>query len=66
MAPITRTAEYNLLTELRDHVSVQVDRLNRLALDKAISDGYVGIDGNEFAYITDAGYDRLDEIEDGK
>lgn len=67
MAPTITTAEYVLLTELRDHTDVAVDRLNRLALDKALSDGYAALNtSGEFAHITHEGYDRLDEIEDGK
>lgn len=67
MTPIITTAEYKLLTALRDGVDVSIEKLNRLALDAALRDGYADLDASQdFAHITDAGYDRLDEIEDGK
>jgi hypothetical protein len=67
MAPIITTAEYKLLTTLRDGVDVSVEKLNKLALSAALAAGYADLDGSQdFAHITDAGYDRLDEIEDGK
>lgn len=67
MTPIITTAEYNLLTQLRDGIDVPVEKLNQIALAAAMREGYADLDGSQdFAHITDAGYDRLDEIEDGK
>lgn len=65
MAPINQTAEYLLLRRLVDEGDILFHQLNNMALTKARNDGYAVMVG-DYAHITDAGYDRLDEIEDGK
>jgi hypothetical protein len=67
MAPLHRTAEYNLLQYLAERVEITVSYpknqpLNQLALTKAIDEGYVERDG-DLVWITNAGLDRLDELE---
>ena len=65
MSPTHRTPEYTLLTTLRDGIDVPIDTLNDVALAKALSEGYAELDvSQDFAHITNAGYDRLDELED--
>lgn len=68
MVPWVRTAEYTLLQYLAERVEVTVSypknqaALNQLALTKAIDAGYVERDG-DLIWITDAGLDRLDELD---
>lgn len=63
MAPIIRTAEYNLLTVVRDELNVLPDKLNAAALSLALSNEYVKYDG-EYVVLTNEGFDRIDQIED--
>lgn len=63
MAPITKTPEYALLKEVLQADAVHKDKLNTVALNKAIADGYVKFIGDH-VLITDAGYDRYDTIND--
>jgi len=63
MAPRIRTAEYNLLVKVRDEMHVLPEILNSAALSVALANEYVKYDG-EYIVLTDAGFDRIDEIED--
>ena len=62
MAPLHQTAEYKLLSELVEKAEVPADKLNQLALTKAIDEGYVKQEG-DLVWITNDGLDRLDELE---
>ena len=62
MAPIVITAEYRILAELAENRK-PYEILNRVALDRAKSDGYI-ITVGEWAIITKAGLNRLDELQD--
>jgi hypothetical protein len=63
MAPTIRTAEYNLLTKVRDEMHALPETLNSGALSVALANDFVKYDG-EYVVLTDAGFDRIDEIED--
>lgn len=63
MAPTIRTAEYELLTTLRDMLEQSVGSVNEVALTKAKRDGYVD-ESEGVVWLTNEGLDRLDELED--
>lgn len=69
MAPTVRTAEYILLTAIRDAVDLRlydkrnVLRVNDKALVDAVRAGYVECEEG-YAHLTNDGVDRLDKLED--
>jgi hypothetical protein len=62
MAPATRTAEYVLLSRLAEGRQPTTS-LNRIALDKAMSD-HLCISAIGWTVLTKRGYDRLEELND--
>lgn len=66
MAPIHRTAEFNLLHKLANAAPepVYVGKLNYLALKAALADGYVVEDGIDHYKITSAGFERFEQLGD--
>lgn len=63
MAPLTQTPEYLLLKALIDDVDVSYHKLNSIALNSAIVEGYAKREGDR-VFITDKGYDRFDYLND--
>jgi hypothetical protein len=63
MAPRINTPEYTLLTKVRDTLHILPTELNSIALAAALAEGFVRYDG-EYIVLTDAGFDRIDQIED--
>ena len=63
MAPTIRTAEYVLLTRVRDYMNVKAIDCNQVALSVALVEGYVKYDG-VCIVLTDAGFDRIDQLGD--
>lgn len=63
MAPLHTTPEYTLLRRLVDEGDIHFTQLNMVALTNAKNEGYVELIG-DYVHITDAGYDRLDQLEE--
>jgi hypothetical protein len=66
MAPIHQTPEYRLLRTLADaEVAVHYQKLNYKALIDAHNSEYVAYDlSKDYVHITNAGRERLAELED--
>lgn len=63
MAPIFRTAEYTLLNMVCSLTKVNPLQLNPAVLALALANEYVTEDDDGNIILTNAGYDRLEELE---